>query len=90
MKQPLLLGVVFFLTSLIHAHKAKSPNNFKKEVFGQTGSDSLKAQILTPPAPASPRINGAKVFGVRPGSPFLFYVPATGILPIVFSAKWFT
>lgn len=24
--------------------------------------------ILTPPAPATPRINGAKVFGARPGS----------------------
>lgn len=87
MKQPLLLGVVFFLTSFLYAQKAKSPNNFTKEVFGQTGSDTLKAQILTPPAPASPRINGAKVFGVRPGSPFLFYIPATGIRPIVFSAK---
>ena len=28
--------------------------------------------ILTPKAPDTPRINGAKVFGVRPGHPFLF------------------
>ena len=42
--------------------------------------------ILTPPAPATPRINGAGVFGVRPGSPFLFRVPATGDRPMTFSA----
>jgi alpha-galactosidase len=42
--------------------------------------------ILTPPAPATPRINGASVFGVRPGSPFLFTVPATGQRPMTFSA----
>ena len=43
--------------------------------------------VLTPPAPATPRINGANVFGVRPGSPFLFTIPATGDRPMKFSAK---
>ena len=43
--------------------------------------------ILTPAAPASPRINGANVFGVRPGSPFLFTIPATGDRPMEFSVK---
>ena len=42
--------------------------------------------ILTPPPPATPRINGARIFGVRPGSPFLFTVPATGNRPMTFSA----
>jgi alpha-galactosidase len=42
--------------------------------------------ILTPPAPATPRINGADVFGVRPGSPFLYTIPATGDRPMTFSA----
>jgi alpha-galactosidase len=42
--------------------------------------------ILTPPAPTTPRINGARVFGVRPGSPFLFTIPATGQRPMEFSA----
>src|SRR5471030_2925437 len=42
--------------------------------------------ILTPPAPATPRINGADVFGVRPGSPVLFTIPATGDRPMTFSA----
>lgn len=43
--------------------------------------------ILTPAPPPEPRIHGAKVFGVRPGSPFLFTIPATGRRPIVFSAQ---
>jgi alpha-galactosidase len=43
--------------------------------------------LLTPSAPATPRINGANVFGVRPGSPFLFTIPATGDRPMTFSAK---
>ncbi len=43
--------------------------------------------ILTPSAPAAPRINGAGVFGVRPGSPFLYTIPATGGRPMTFSVK---
>ena len=43
--------------------------------------------ILTPAAPATPRINGANVFGVRPGSPFLFTIPATGDRPLEFSVQ---
>jgi alpha-galactosidase len=40
------------------------------------------------PAPSSrPRINGPKVFGVRPGHPFLFAIPATGSRPIRFTAQ---
>jgi len=42
--------------------------------------------ILTPKAPDTPQINGAKVFGVRPGNPFLFIIPATGKRPITFAA----
>ncbi|MDP4185942.1 MAG: putative Ig domain-containing protein, partial [Bacteroidota bacterium] len=34
----------------------------------------------------SPRINSAKVFGVRPGNPFLFTIAATGKRPMTFSA----
>src|SRR5664280_794593 len=42
--------------------------------------------ILTPAAPPQPRINGARVFGVRPGSPFQFLIAATGDRPMTFSA----
>ena len=44
------------------------------------------AVILTPKSAPTPRINGAKVFGARPGSPFFFRIPATGNRPMTFSA----
>jgi alpha-galactosidase len=43
--------------------------------------------LLTPAAPAQPRINGPKVYGVRPGSPFLYRIPCTGQRPVTFSAQ---
>jgi alpha-galactosidase len=46
-----------------------------------------QAVILTPKPSPVPRINGARVFGVRPGSPFLFTIPATGDRPMKFSAE---
>jgi alpha-galactosidase len=45
-----------------------------------------KAVIPAPPPPPTPRINGAHVFGVRPGHPFLFTIAATGRRPMTFSA----
>ena len=54
---------------------------------GEAPLASVAPYILTPSAPATPRINGANVFGVRPGSPFLFTIPATGERPMTFSAK---
>jgi alpha-galactosidase len=44
------------------------------------------ALILTPPSPPTPQIHGPKVFGVRPGSPFLYTIPATGTPPMQYSA----
>lgn len=43
--------------------------------------------ILTPAPKAEPKITGAKVFGVRPDSPFQFLVTATGDRPMTFSAS---
>jgi len=45
-----------------------------------------KAFILTPKAGPQPHINGPKVFGVRPGHPIAFTIPATGTRPLKFSA----
>jgi len=44
-------------------------------------------EILTPPAPAEPRINSPKIYGVHPGSPFLYRIPATGERPMKFHAS---
>ncbi len=41
---------------------------------------------LTPPTPPTPRVNGAKVFGVRPGSPVFFRVAVSGERPMRFAA----
>jgi alpha-galactosidase len=43
-------------------------------------------EILTPTPAATPQINGAKVFGVKPGHPVLFTIAATGDRPITFTA----
>ena len=43
-------------------------------------------RILTPPSAPTPRINGPKIFGVRPGSPFFYSVPVTGDRPMDFIA----
>jgi alpha-galactosidase len=44
-------------------------------------------EIRTPPAPATPRIHGPEIFGVRLGHPFLYHIPATGVRPMQFSAE---
>ncbi len=47
---------------------------------------SRAAEILTPPPPpATPRINGPTIFGVRPGSPFLYTIPVTGDRPMTYA-----
>ncbi len=43
--------------------------------------------ILTPKPSPSPKINGAKIFGVRPNSPFLFKIAATGKKPLQYSVE---
>lgn len=44
-------------------------------------------EIRTPSAPATPRINGPAIFGVRPGNPFFYHIPSTGDRPMTFSAS---
>jgi len=43
--------------------------------------------VLTPATPGKARINGPRVFGVRPDSPFLYTIPATSERPLTFSAE---
>ena len=42
--------------------------------------------ILTPKPAATPRINGARVVGARPGNPFLYTIAATGERPLRYQA----
>src|SRR5579859_1056223 len=73
MTKKLLLNVVLTCMALT----ASAATNLLQE----------EAIILTPPPPLSPRINGPLVYGVRPGSPFLYRIPCTGERPIKFSAE---
>ena len=43
--------------------------------------------ILTPAPGPAPKINSPKVYGTRPGMPFLYRIPCTGTRPIQFEAK---
>ena len=42
--------------------------------------------ILSPPPAPAPHINGPRVYGTRPGHPFLYRIPCTGRRPIQFDA----
>jgi alpha-galactosidase len=73
-----LLAATLAITALSLAFAAFAPQ------------PSLAAEskvILTPKPGPAPRINGARVFGVRPGSPFLFTIPATGERPMTFGVE---
>jgi len=41
--------------------------------------------ILTPKPGPEPKINGPRLFGVRPGRPFIYRIPCTGKRPMTFS-----
>jgi alpha-galactosidase len=43
--------------------------------------------ILTPKSSDVPKINSVEIFGVRPGHPFLYRIPATGKRPMEFSVQ---
>ncbi len=43
--------------------------------------------ILTPKPGPAPRITGPKIFGVRPGNPFLFTITAVGEKPMTFEIQ---
>lgn len=61
--------------------------NEVRAVYLQTHETNSAPYILTPKSSQMPRINGPKVFGVRPGNPFLFTVAATGNRPMEFTAS---
>jgi hypothetical protein len=62
--------------------------SFTEKNTGKTKSLGIvNKYILTPAPAASPKINGAKVTGVRPNSPFLYKIAATGQKPLQYSAQ---
>ena len=49
-----------------------------------TQTESLP-YVLTPVAGAAPRIHGPEIYGERPGVPFLYKIPATGVRPLTYT-----
>ncbi len=90
MKTPFrVLAVVIAVSVLGFAAVAppSAPQDEAKAVPAAAPAAAEPRIILTPPPLPAPRINGARIFGVRPGSPFLFTIPATGERPIVFGVE---
>lgn len=52
-----------------------------------TSKQDFLPYILTPLPGDAPQINGAKAYGVRPNSPFIFKIPATGKKPLQYSVE---
>lgn len=75
---------VYGINGTHHTHFVWGDAKF--EVTGKSPEMYLRpreaAIILTPPVPKWPKINGPKVYGVRPGSPMNYYIPVTGERPI--------
>jgi alpha-galactosidase len=57
----------------------------KPKAAAMTTTPAGPPVILTPKPGPAPRVNGPKIFGVRPGRPFLYQIPATGDRPMTFS-----
>ena len=48
---------------------------------------AARPYVLTPRASGKPHLNGARVFGVRPGHPLLYTIAATGDRPMTFETQ---
>jgi alpha-galactosidase len=77
------MKIMFLAGTLLSCSQQKTGS----KAIGQRAEIVEPKIILTPKPGPEPRINGAKVFGVKPGSPFLFIIPATGQRPMKYEVK---
>jgi alpha-galactosidase len=70
-----------------HADWAEAKFEYTGKKPTPVAYETPKPYILTPPTAPEPRINGPDVVGVRPGSTFLFSIPATGLGPLQYFAE---
>ena len=77
-------GIMYDHADWLEAKFETSGNVIPESVLPQ----QLKEEkyILTPKVSNKPKINGAKVLGIRPKSPVLFTIPTTGTKPLFFSS----
>ncbi len=73
----------------IKARIVQSPSDLAeiREAYLVFKEADLVQTILTPKPPATPRINGPRRIGARPGHPFLFLVPVSGERPLTVRAS---
>jgi len=81
---PLRITVTFFLTLFICI--ACFSGSFGNEPLKYDATITGK-EILTPTTKDKPQINGASVFGVRPGKPIFYRVAVSGQKPLNLSAE---
>ena len=74
-------------TDYDHADWAEAQLQVTGKMPAIASSPREEAVVLTPKTPPQPRIHGARIFGVRPGHPFLFTIPATGERPMTFGVE---
>ena len=73
-------AITFILASLEVNYAAVNSNT--------SASKSVDAKIILTPKPGpEPRINGPRLFGVRPGAPFIYRIPCTGKRPMTFEVE---
>jgi alpha-galactosidase len=81
------LAVAGLAATVANSHQASDVSRDAAPQRAAATQSDAEPGILTPPAPHEPRINGPGVYGVRPGRPFLYRIPATGDRPMRFAAE---
>jgi alpha-galactosidase len=74
------LKVIILMLTIISQVSLLSSQNIYDATIG-------KKEILTPLPGKSPRINGPKVYGVRPGKKFIYRIPCQGERPVTFKSE---
>lgn len=79
--KPVNVSVPYSMDKMYHLSAIYTDDNTGKVLIE---NKQLK-YVLTPPTPATPRFNGAPVFGARPGSPIIYRFPVSGERPMKFT-----
>ncbi len=83
----LLVSVSVTLLVILFLALPVVPGPDSDSLFGAQAAGTDEPGILTPLPGKEPRINGPRIYGTRPGRPFLYRVPATGDRPMTFAAS---
>jgi alpha-galactosidase len=76
----ILIKIVFIFIALpVQSQNLKKDNTYDARVG--------ELEILTPPPPEAPRINGPTIYGARKNKHFIYRIPCEGIRPVAFTAE---